>query len=79
MNDKQDMLTVGGTEMDKVTVCTFTEGDFNFVGRVFKDLEAGLKAFQLEQGSYFSEYGAESAQEMMDFGYIAFTETTVEG
>lgn len=65
--------------MKEVIVCTFTEGDMNFVGRVFKDEETAHQIFTEENSDYLVEYGAECTQDMIDFGYITFKNVKIEG
>lgn len=65
--------------MNEVVVCTFTEGDMNFVGRVFKDEESAHQIFTKENGNYFVEYGADSVKEMILFGYVTFETVKIEG
>lgn len=65
--------------MKEVIVCTFTEGDMNFVGRVFKDEETAHQIFTKENSDYFVEYGAECTKDMVDFGYVTFKKVKIEG
>lgn len=64
----------------KVFVCTFTEHDLDFTGRVFYTLEDALKVLEATlDKSFMQEYELEDAQAYLDAGYITFKETAIEG
>lgn len=62
----------------KVWVCTHTEGDFDFTGRVFSSRKSGLCAFERAHGQYFLDYDATSAEDMEAMGFIIFEEREIE-
>ncbi|WPH64833.1 hypothetical protein [Vibrio phage vB_VpaP_SJSY21] len=52
-----------------VYVITFTEGDYDLVGTVYGNKDAAYRA--IEASGIHSDFDAESAKEVIEFGYVS--------